>query len=370
MAAGCASRPDELDVGNRAPPGCSILPAFTADGTYSAVWHDPGFAPLEGGPLPVVTSKDGGPVCITWKGGGSVWVNSRTGFWDEQVTVSFLILIGEPIPASVLKHFPVAMAQRTQMASQHRVLVVALCPVTNGQVVFLVHANVDMQSRIGYNASLSRELARVVAPTITGTAISDAPQRLGTTKKRKRRQGTVRGKGCTSKVTLTHYDGTHKKVFCPSCVTLLNFVDRPCTGVGENGCSHAPNGDAQSGWRLTQGSLVHSADCVNMGSYATSQQDRMTPFSRSMIAAAQKSGVGASVAPRLVSTGNNADSAITPSGVRYEMRRQLRVDGPPPPPPSTSMRQGQTKAWWPWLPSTTLSSSAALRARVRSSNCA
>ena len=36
VATGCASRPDEPDVGNRAPPGCPILPTFTADGTYSA----------------------------------------------------------------------------------------------------------------------------------------------------------------------------------------------------------------------------------------------------------------------------------------------------------------------------------------------
>ena len=88
-------------------------------------------------------------------------------------------------------------------------------------MVFQVHANEDMQSRLGYNASLIRELASVVAPTITGAAIPNAPQRLGTTKKRKRRRGTVRGKACPPKVTLTHYDGTHKKVFCPTlgCVT-------------------------------------------------------------------------------------------------------------------------------------------------------
>lgn len=352
LATGHANTPDELDVGTRAPFGCPVLATFTADDSYSAVWHEPGFT-LPGGPPATVTKALEGPACISWRG-GSVWVNSRTGCWDERVTVAFLILFGAPIPASVLKGFPMSAAQRAQMASQHRVLASAPCPVTGGQVLFEVYADIEMQDRLGYTACLCRAIAHAVAPTITGAAISNVPVRSGTVRTKRRRSGSVRGKACKSKVTLTYYDASQNGVVCPTpgCWATLNFLDRPCTGSGAKGCSHAPNGDAQAGWRLTHGSLVHSADCVCMGPYATSQQMRLTEGTRAMIAAAGTAGVGAAVASRLVSNGDNAANAVTPTGARYEMCRQEKVAAIPPPPPETLIQPGPDDSPCHWLNAT------------------
>lgn len=354
VATGCANTPDELDLGSPAPPGCRVLPGFTADDRYSAVWHKTGFTP-QGGPLPGLTHAPGGPACISWHGGGSVWVNSRTGFWDEQVAVAFLILFGTPIPASVLKRFPMQAAQRTLMASQHRVLTFAQCPASGGQVVFEVYDDVEMQNHIGYNASLCRAIACVVAPTITGKAIPNAPLRSGTIQNKSRRRGSVAGKACRSKITLAYYDASQQMVFCPipGCNTILTFVDHPCTGAGAKGCSHGPNGEAQAGWRLTHGSLEHSPDCVFMGPYVTSQQARLTSKSRTMLAAARKAGLGGATASRLVSVGDNAASVVTPAGARYEMQRQQkRHSGVPPPPPQTLVQPGPADSPCHWLNAT------------------